>query len=153
MDSKEIICATTFRQGNPENEVEKIRSEVFLDTARKISDAGLSLVVVYIETQESVLKMLQRLGATLVEQQTFGMGNIRREALSASCSRFLSARYFCWLEPEKPDMVRFIVPMAYHMEKDQSDFGIFNRSDMASYPPEQAHYYLFCRAVNPVYWV
>ena len=147
MDLKEIICVTTFRQGDSENEVEKIRSEVFLDTASKILDAGLSLMVVYIETQESVLKTFQQLGTTLVEQQTLGMGNIRREALSASCSRFPNARYFCWLEPEKPDLVRFIIPMADQMEKDQSYFGIFNRIGMESYPPEQAYYYLFCRAV------
>lgn len=144
MDSKEIVCVTTFRQGNLENAIERIRSEVFLDTMHRISDAGLSFVV---ETQESVLKTLKRLGAITMEQQTFGMGNIRREALAGSRSHFPNARYFCWLEPEKPDLVRFIVPMAYQMEQDQSDFGIFNRTDMASYPPEQSHYYLFCRAV------
>lgn len=33
------------------------------------------------------------------------------------------------------------------MCKEQSELGIFNRIDMVSYPPEQAYYYLFCRAV------
>ena len=37
--------------------------------------------------------------------------------------------------------------MAYKMQKEQSVFGIFNRTDMTSYPPEQAYYYLFCRTV------
>ncbi len=147
MISKEIICVTTFRQGDLENVVERIRSEVFLDTVHKISGAGLSLVIIYTETQESVLRTLKRLGAILIEQQTFGMGNIRREALLRSSLHFPNAQYFCWLEPEKPDLVRFIVPMAYQMKQDRSDFGIFNRTDMTSYPPEQAHYYLFCRAV------
>lgn len=147
MGSREIICVTTFRQGNPENIIERIRSEVFLDTASKIFDAGLALVVVYIETQESVLRMLQQFGAVLIKQRSSGMGNIRREALSESRIHFPNARYFCWLEPEKPDLIRFILPMTNQMKQTQSDFGIFNRIDMASYPPEQAHYYLFCRAV------
>lgn len=147
MDPNKIICVTTFRQGNPENMVERIRSEVFLDTVCKILNAGLSIVVIHTETQESVLIMLKQLGVVLVKQQALGMGNIRREALSESCVHFSTARYFCWLEPEKPDLVRFIVPMAYQMKQEQSDFGIFNRIDMVSYPPEQAHYYLFCRAV------
>ena len=147
MNSREIVCVTTFRQGDPENVIEKIRSEVFLDTAHRILDAGLSLVVVYIETQESVLRILQQFGAVLIKQQTSGMGKIRREAFSESQIHFPSARYFCWLEPEKPDLVRFIVPMANQMKQAQSDFGIFNRIDLASYPTEQAHYYLFCRAV------
>ncbi len=147
MNQNEIICVTTFRQGNPENMVEKIRSEIFLDTVSRISDAGLSLVVIHIETRDSVLMMLQKLGVVLIEQQTKGMGNIRREALSESRLHFPNAQYFCWLEPEKPDLVRFIVPMADQMKKTHSDFGIFNRIDMTSYPTEQAHYYLFCRAV------
>src|SRR3989339_1274937 len=123
MDSREIVCVTTFRQGNLKNAIERTRSEVFLDTMHRISDVGLSLVVVHIEIQESALRTLKRLGAILIGQQTFGMGNIRREALLGSCLRFPDARYFCWLEPEKPDLVRFIVPMAYQMKQDQSDFG------------------------------
>jgi len=147
MDSNEIICVTTFRQGNSKNVIERTRSGVFLDTARRILEAGLALVVDHTETQSSVLRMLQQLGAVLIEQHTIGMGNIRREALSESRMHFPNARYFCWLEPEKPDLVRFIVPMANQMNKEQSDFGFFNRVNMAGYPTEQAHYYLFCRAV------
>lgn len=147
MKPKEIICVTTFRQGSPKNVIEKIRSEVFLDTASKISKLGLFLVVVYTETEESFLKILQQFGVILIKQQTSGMGNVRREALSKAQTYFPNARYFCWLEPEKPDLVRFIIPMAHQMKQDKSDFGIFNRIDMTSYPPEQAHYYFFCRAV------
>lgn len=147
MDLSEIVCVTTFRQGDPINEIENTRSEIFLDTARALLNAGLSLVAIHIETQEYFLEILQQLGVVLVEQQSAGMGNIRREALVAASVHFPSARYLCWLEPEKPDLVRYIVPMVHQMEREQSDFGIFNRTDMASYPPEQAHYYLFCRAV------
>ena len=147
MDLSKIICVTTFRQGDPINEIENTRSEVFLYTARALLNAGLSLVAICIETQESVLETLRQLGVVLVEQQSAGMGNIRREALTSACARFPNTQYLCWLEPEKPGLVEYILPMAQQMEREQSALGIFNRKDMASYPPEQAHYYLFCRAV------
>lgn len=147
MGLDKVICVTTFRQGSSENIIERTRSEVFLDTACRILGMGLPLVVIHIETRESVLRTLKRIGAVLIEQQTLGMGNIRREALSKARRCFSNARYFCWLEPEKLDLVQFIIPMARKMIQEQSDFGIFNRIDMASYPSEQAYYYLFCRAV------
>lgn len=147
MDFSRIICVTTFRHGDPTNAIENIRSEVFFDTARKMLNVGLSLVAIYIETPGFVLKTLRQLGIVLIEQQSAGMGNIRREALSAACAHFPNAQYLCWLEPEKPGLVEYIVPMAHQMEREQSALSIFNRNDMASYPPEQAHCYLFCRAV------
>lgn len=147
MDLREIICTTIFRQGDPNNPIGKTRTEVFLDMAREMTSFGLSLVVVYIETQERVLDAVRRLGVILAKQQSVGMGNIRREAFAVALSHFPKARYLCWLEPEKPDLVQFIAPMVHKMEQEQSVLGIFNRTDMASYPPEQAHYYLFCRAV------
>jgi hypothetical protein len=147
MDLARIVCVTTFRQGDSNNDIEKTRAEVFFDTACKIQEAGLSLVTLYTKTQDDILKSLERLGIILVEQHQMGMGNIRREALSVAHSRFLGAKWFCWLEPEKPDIVQFIVPMVNLMWQEQSALGIFNRTDMTSYPPEQAHYYLFCRAV------
>lgn len=147
MESQKIVCLTTFRQGDLRNTILKIRSEVFLDTANKILESGFSLVVIYTETQESFMRRLNDLGAIVLKQKTFGMGNIRREAIMESIGRFSDSRYFCWLEPEKPDLIRFIVPLIHLMEKDSSDFGIFNRIEMTSYPPEQAYYYLFCRSV------
>lgn len=147
MGTKEIVCVTTFRQGDPRNPIEKIRTEVFLDTTRELANASLSLVTVYIETQKDVLDKLRELGLTLCLQQSNGMGNIRREAISSTLNTFPDAKYLCWLEPEKPDMVRFIKPMYSKMKQEQTVLGMFNRSAMFSYPPEQAYYYLFCRAV------
>ncbi len=147
MDLSRIICVTTFRQGDPTNAIENTRSEVFFDTAREMLNTRLSLVAIYTETQEFVLQTLRQLGVVLVEQQSAGMGNVRREALTAACAHFPNTQYLCWLEPEKPGLIQYIVPMAHQMEREQSALGIFNRNDMASYPLEQAHYYLFCRAV------
>lgn len=71
------------------------------------------------------------------------MGSIRREALKKS-KRY---EYICWIEPEKPDIIRFIPTLLQCMQKNNSVLGLFNRTDMNSYPPEQACYYLFCRYV------
>lgn len=147
MNIKSVICVTTFRQGNPGNQIEKIRTQVFFETAKKLFDIGLPLVAVYIETQKDVLDKLKELGLTLCLQQTKGTGNIRREAILAALNVFPETKYLCWLEPEKPDMVRFIEPMYTKMKQEQSGLGMFNRTAMSSYPPEQAHYYLFCRSV------
>jgi hypothetical protein len=147
MDVNKIICVTTFRQGNPENRIEELRTKVFLDTAVKFADAGLPFVIVYIETQKDILEKLEELGLILCLQQSTGMGNIRREAMFEALKAFPEAKYLCWLEPEKPDMVRFVKPMCSKMEQEQSVLGMFNRITMSSYPAEQAHYYLFCRAV------
>jgi hypothetical protein len=143
----QVVCVTTFRQGNPENSVGQTRAEVFLTTAQKMMELGLPVVALFTETQENFLGLLERLGVTLVKQQTSGMGAIRREALACAFSLFPLVKNYCWIEPEKPDMVRFIFPMLALMSKEQSLLGLFNRVGMASYPAEQAHYYLFCRVV------
>jgi len=147
MVAKNIVCITTFRQGNPENNIEKVRTEVFFDTLKKMAEFGLSLMVLYIETQRPILKEMEKLGAILVLQQSNGMGNVRKEAILAALDRFPNIKHLCWLEPEKPDLVQFIGPLCAKMMREQSALGMFNRISMSSYPPEQAHYYLFCRAV------
>jgi len=76
-----------------------------------------------------------------------GMGNIRREAISAACSLFPDTEFCCWLEPEKPNLSIFIYPMVALMSEEKTELGMFNRVSMTSYPIEQAYYYLFCRAV------
>lgn len=142
-----IICVTTFRQGDPCNPIENVRAEVFLDTIRKILKINLRLLAVHIDTWSPYLKYLQKLDITVIKQKSMGMGNIRREAIKETFSRFPNANYICWLEPEKPDIIKFIVPMVNKMEQDKASLGVFNRKNMSSYPSEQSHYYQFCRAV------
>lgn len=147
MEVRNLVCITTFRQGDPNNEIERTRTEVFLSTVNAIVEAGFHLVTVYVDTQQGLIEWLGRLGVILVRQQSKGMGNVRREALMAAMQCFPDTSYFCWLEPEKPDIIRFLATLAQKMEQEKSALGLFSRIDMASYPPEQGHYYLFCRAV------
>ena len=145
--SSQVVCVTTFRQGNPDNPIERVRAEVFLDLAKKLDGFGIPCVTLFTETQAGFLDSLKRLRTVLVAQQSMGMGNIRREAISAACSLFPDAEFYCWLEPEKPDLPRFISSMVTLMSREKSGLGLFNRVGMGSYPTEQAYYYLFCRAV------
>lgn len=144
---KDVVCVTTFREGDVVKQVEKIRSQVFMDTVTKLTATGLSVLAVHIDTSKKTLYKLAYQGVVLIEQSTSGMGNVRREALAASLKHFPDAKYICWLEPEKPDMAQFIAPMVQFMKQEQSVMGIFNRREMSSYPAEQAYYYLFCRSI------
>jgi len=139
-----IICATTFRQGNQFNCIERVRAEVFLDTVRELSNLDLLL---HVDTDDLYLKNLQKYGVITVKQKSIGMGNIRREAIREASLHFPNSNYLCWLEPEKPNIAKFILPMVHKMKMDKTSLGIFNRNNMSSYPPEQSHNYQFCRAV------
>lgn len=145
--NKNIVCVTTFRQGDATHPIERIRARVFMDTAAYLAASGLPLVALYTDTTTAYLRSLQELGVILVEQEAHGMGSIRREALQAAIFRFPEANQFCWLEPEKPDLVQFIEPLGSLMRTEGAVLGLFRREEMDSYPEEQAHYYLFCRAM------
>lgn len=142
-----MVCITTFRQGYADNPIELARAEVFLDTAKKLGNLGIPCVALSRETQTSFLDSLKHLGVVPVAQQSMGMGNIRREVIGTACSLFPDVEFYCWLEPEKPNLPAFILPMATLMSQEKSGLGLFNRVSMTSYPTEQAYYYLFCRAV------
>lgn len=142
-----IICVTTFRQGDVRNNIERIRSEVFLDTVKNISKNGLHLLVIYTDTKDSYLKYLRKPNIITIKQSLTGMGNVRRESFNKASLKFPNTNYTCWIEPEKPDIVKFILPITNIMIRDNSNLGLFNRVNMSSYPPEQSYYYQFCRSV------
>jgi len=144
--SSNIICVTTFRQGNIDNPVKRVRAEVFLDTAKKLREFNIPCVTLFTETQADFLEHLKRLGIVLAEQRSSDMGNIRREVISMARSLFPNAEFYCWLEPEKPNLIKHIFPIITVMSRENSTLGLFNRAGMTSYPSEQAYYYLFCRA-------
>lgn len=144
----DIIAAfTTVRQGNRLDPVECMRAEIALDTYRLLKEGGIPAVAIHTDTSAEYLNMLETREVELLPQRGTGMGSARREALE-SCLRFFpKANYFFWLEPEKPDMVRFAMPMAEQMLADLTSLGRYNRVSMDTYPVEQACYYRFCRAV------
>jgi hypothetical protein len=144
---KDVVAFTTIRQGSPSVLVEKIRSEIFLDTAKALSVLDVPFVAVSTECDESYLAQLRHLGIITVPQSESGMGKIRRKALQVAMDKFPSASHCFWLESEKPDMPRFLETMIRLMRTEDAPLGLFNRISMDSYPEEQAHYYLFCRAV------
>lgn len=143
----EVVLAMTFRQGSTSDPIEQIRTTVFLDTIKNIIATGVNCVVIYIDTEDTLIQHMQASGIVPLLQQSSGMGGVRREALSRAAEYFPDAKYICWIEPEKQNMVKFIFPMVQCMRNGNWCLGLFNRRSMKSYPAEQAHYYLFFRAV------
>lgn len=146
-DKNEIVAITTIRQGDPKNSIEKIRSEIFLETATNLKNSHITCIAIYKDCDAEYITKLRNRKIILIEQKSKGMGNARRESLLSGLEMFPRTLYFLWLEPEKPDMPRFAKDMIKKMKKDNSVFGMFNRIGYDSYPREQAYYYLFCRAV------
>ena len=147
MMNSQIVVVTTFRQGNPQNPIERLRAKVYLDTAMRINCLGIPCVTLFTDTHEGYITFLRGLGVNPVEQESHGMGNIRREAIATACSLFPNATYYCWLEPEKSNLPMFIPSIVRIMYQQDSELGLFNRTCMVSYPTEQALTYLFCRTV------
>jgi len=145
--NKDIVIFTTFRQGLGNNPIEKVRADVFLDTASACAELGITLVTTYKECTDEYLNELRDLGVILFDQLAVGIGAVRREALRTVLENMSGSRYYLWTEPEKPMIPSFALNAITELEKTKSNICFFNRIDMRSYPAEQAYYYLFCRKV------
>lgn len=88
---KDIIAVTTVRQGSPLNLSEKIRSEVFLDTAKSLSILEIPCVAVFTDCDSCYIESTQRFSVIMMPQKSCGMGSIRREALHAGMTIFSTA--------------------------------------------------------------
>lgn len=144
--SRKLVIVTTIRQGSDENPVEKIRAEVFLDIAINCADLNIKLIAVFKDCSALYLKNLKDLGVILFKQKTRGMGAVRRKALMRGIEIFDDSCYYLWLEPEKPNFPLLAKNVIPELDHTGAEFCFFNRKSMDSYPPEQAYYYLFCRA-------
>ncbi len=110
---RKLVVATTIRQGSDENPVEKIRAEVFLDTAINCANLNIKLIAVFKDCSDWYLKKLEDLGVIMFKQKTHGMGAVRREALKHGIEVYGTDDYCLWLEPEKPNfpsLAKRIIP-------------------------------------------
>lgn len=143
----ELVAVTTVRQGSAKNIVEKVRSEIFLDTARALEKERIQCVALHIACSPGYLRALARLNVVLVpEKDARGIGHARRQALHAA-RESIPSPYYLWVEPEKPDLPRFANRLKRLMKREETRLGLFNRISLKSYPVEQALYYAFCRSV------
>lgn len=139
---------TTIRQGSEKNFIERTRAEVAIDTFTQLQEHGIECVAVYKDCSPKYLQKLQSLGVILIQETGNGMGNARREALREAVAHADPSSLLFWIEPEKPDMPRYVQKMCRHMVNTRAKLGLFNRTakSMSTYPSEQSHYYQFCRA-------
>jgi hypothetical protein len=142
-----VVVLSTIRQGNMENPVEYVRSIVALETASNLLSLKIPSMWIYSDCQDFYLKELASRQVRLIQQTGNGMGCVRREAMNVALSLYPNASYLIWIEPEKPDMVRFVLPTVAKMYEQSALLGLFNRVSYESYPKEQALYYQFVRTV------
>ena len=142
-----LVAVTTIQYGLYPNANQNIRSQIFLDTAERLRSLDIPCLAVTGPCPKGFMQNLHVRKVKTVRQRVPGMGNARREALLAGLEHFPSGSHYLWLEPEKPDLPEHAVRLWLQMQSENAALGLFNRNDMTSYPPEQAHYYLFCRAV------
>ena len=145
---KDVVAVTTIRQSNPLDPIERVRSEVFLDTAKALAARRISCIAIYMECKDVYLEIAREIGVIMLPQQSNGMGNVRREALRAGLCLFPQASYYFWLEPEKSQIPLFVEPLIRLMQGNNAVMGVFNRNSMSSYPEEQAYFYLTWRTVT-----
>ncbi len=142
-----LVAVTTIQYGSFPRREQKTRSEVFLHTARHFQALGIPLVGITRDCADGYIQQVRARGVRVVEQKGVGMGSARREAMRAGLSLFPHAEHYLWLEPEKPDIAWHAMQLSDLMTTERTVLGLFNRANMNSYPPEQAQYYLFCRAI------
>lgn len=131
-----IIFTSTFYRSP-----EEIRFSLALETCRKASEAGYSMVVVDGSPEGIVRQELALAGATVFPELERGMGPSRRQA--AFHARELAFRNhshsFLWMEPEKPDLIRSIPLIQSQMEKRDADLIVVGRTPevWSTYPEFQ----------------
>lgn len=148
-DQSNLVAITTIRYGQNPTDAVKVRADVFLDTATQLREYDIRCVAVAEDCSDAYLRKAREKGILIVPQKESGMAASRKEAIQAGIEQFPSAKYYLWLEPEKPDLPRCARVLSRRMEKEKAVLGLFNRTakSMATYPPEQAHFYLFCRVI------
>jgi hypothetical protein len=142
-----LIAVTTIQYGVRPDANQMVRSGIFLDTAERLRALNIPCLATAGPCPKGYIRKVQVRGVVISRQKIPGMGNARREALLTGSERFPSATHYLWLEPEKPDMPEHAICLWHQMQAENTALGLFNRKSMASYPSEQAHYYLFCRVV------
>ena len=145
--NQKLIAVTTIREGDKYSPNERMRAEVFLDTAENLRVFGIPCIAVFEDCSDEYIRTVSDLGVVVTQQSKPGMSNARREALRVSFDHYPEATHCLWLEPEKPGIPRFASGLVKRMLESNAALGLFNRLSMKSYPSEQAYYYLFCRAV------
>ncbi len=142
-----LVSVTTVRQGDPNNLIERIRANIFLDTALEHAQLGVSICALYSSCTEEYLRKMENLGVILFEEKSKVMGHVRREIMRIAKEKYQNNTWFLWLEPEKPDILRCALEVLSETQNVGCNECFFNRLSMSSYPEEQSHYYLFIRSI------
>jgi hypothetical protein len=142
-----IVALTTIDYGLYPTVPQKVRSDVFLDTAKNLRELGIPCIALAAECSDAYIRRVREHDVVVVPESNHGMGAARREVFAKGLELFPSAVHYLWLEPEKSHLPQHALRLSRQMLSQDAVLGLFNRGRMNSYPQEQAYYYLFCRAV------
>ena len=81
--NNKIVAITTVRQGDIQNVINKVRADVFLDTSNNLRNLKIPCIAIFTDCTSDYINKLKMAEVILIEQNSNGMGNIRREALRA----------------------------------------------------------------------
>lgn len=117
--------------------VQTLRCELALETIRFLSLAGYAVVVVDGSQDSEVGSALSEAGAYVYPQGKKGMGQGKREAARHALA--LSADIVLLMEPERPDLVRFVGAIVEPIVSGQADAVCVGRTQksFATYPEFQ----------------
>lgn len=129
-----IIVTCTYYKSK-----EEVRFKLACDTIHRARVFGLTVVVVDNSPDRTIVEEFKNLGAIVFRQQTKGMGTSRCEAVSYALRTFPEKRVIVWIEPEKADMIKFIIDLAMPILSGNADIVHAGRTEKSwlTYPEFQ----------------
>lgn len=134
------VLATTTRADYSER-YKRVRTDLALRTISDATSHGYPIVVVDRGSPDKYIYDIMDCGGTVYHQEGPTMGDGRRQALQLAT---VKNNPVIWLEPEKYPLIPLIQPAIDKITEEHRDMVMFNRHDLDSYPPEEAHMYQMC---------
>ena len=131
----------------PRNAIEDVRADLALKMILDARREGHNVLALDGGSEPERLAPIENCGARIVKQIGQGMGVARREAIAGAAKFFPNEMVFVWLEPEKVNMIAHLTAALQTTVASGCSFAFFNRTSLASYPPEQACAYGVVRGV------
>jgi hypothetical protein len=131
-----IMVYTTF-----DTAWERVRNACTLKTIAEAKKHGYEVVVLDGGSPAKFVKEMEALGVRVYRQYAPGMGNGCRETLRLAQEIATGDQGIVWIEPEKYPLVSKLAPAVRRFEDKHLDLLLLKRTNLDSYPPEQAMAY------------
>lgn len=134
-DHSLLVLSTTFYRAHIEHE--RILAELTLQSAKDLKARGFPVLVIDGGSYEGYREALAEIGVEVVLQEESGLGNARREVVSAALRT--DAKYFLYTELEKVGFMGAVSDVYRLFSQNDVEVVIPRRRSLSSYPSFQAH--------------